>query len=126
MGDIADWTLLEVADAMAARRVSAVEVAAALLGSIAYRQPQLNAYIRIVSDRAHAAAKAADEHLARHVTARQVCSMALRWRTRTCSNAPACRSPAALRSVVISVRTISRPCCLVSMRWAPSNSARSI
>lgn len=66
MTDIADWTLVDVADAITARRLSAVEVTEALLGRIEERQPQLNAYVRLDQDGARRAARAADEHLARH------------------------------------------------------------
>lgn len=66
MSDIADWTLIEAADAIAARRVSALEVTEAALNRVAKRQPLLNAYIRIDSDGARAAARAADERMARH------------------------------------------------------------
>lgn len=66
MVDIADWTLVEVADAIAARKVSAVEVTDALLNRITVRQPHLNAYIRIDPDGARAAAKNADARLVRN------------------------------------------------------------
>jgi aspartyl-tRNA(Asn)/glutamyl-tRNA(Gln) amidotransferase subunit A len=66
MTDVADWSLVEVADAIAARKVSALEVTDAMLARIAARQPTLNAYIRIDPDGARTSAKAADELLARN------------------------------------------------------------
>jgi aspartyl-tRNA(Asn)/glutamyl-tRNA(Gln) amidotransferase subunit A len=65
MVDIADWTLVEAADAIAARKVSALEVTDAVLRRIAAVQPLLNAYIRIDPDVACAAARVCDDRLAR-------------------------------------------------------------
>jgi aspartyl-tRNA(Asn)/glutamyl-tRNA(Gln) amidotransferase subunit A len=64
MKPIADWSLVETADAIASRRVSAVEVCEAILKGIKSSQPKLNAYIRIDEDSAQASAKAADSVLA--------------------------------------------------------------
>ena len=124
MGDIVDWTLAEVADAIAARRVSAVEVTAAVLSQIAERQPQLNAYIRIDPDGARAAAKAADEHLARHGTTGVLHGVPLgaqghvlsAWRAGHLRLGDPAQFPA---------RTIWRPCSPVSMPPAQSPSGRS-
>lgn len=60
MTEIADWTLIQTADAIAQRKVSASEVTDAILDRIDARQPLLNAFIRIDSEGARAAAKAAD------------------------------------------------------------------
>ncbi|MFM9940713.1 MAG: amidase family protein [Hyphomicrobiaceae bacterium] len=60
MSQIADWSLIETANAIAKRTVSAVEVTEAVLGRIDARQPVLNAFIRVDKDGARAAAKAAD------------------------------------------------------------------
>ena len=64
MRDIADWTLVETADAIALRKVSAREVTDALLARINMRQPLLNAYIRVDPDGARAEATAADARIA--------------------------------------------------------------
>lgn len=64
MSNLADWTLTETADAIAARKVSASEVTDAVLARIDARQPKLNAFIRIDHDGAREAAKAADAKLA--------------------------------------------------------------
>ena len=47
MSEIADWSLVEAADAIAARRVSAVEVTKAALARIGKRQPRLNCFVRV-------------------------------------------------------------------------------
>ena len=64
MSAIADWTLVDTADAIAARKVSAREVTDAVLARTAIRQPMLNAYIRIDEGGAQTAASAADARLA--------------------------------------------------------------
>ena len=64
MSAIADWTLVDTADAIAARKVSAREVTGAVLARTAIRQPMLNAYIRIDEGGAQTAASAADAELA--------------------------------------------------------------
>ncbi len=63
MTEIADWSLVETADAIAARKVSAMEVTEAMLARITKRQPLLNAYVRIDEEGVRAEAKAADEKL---------------------------------------------------------------
>jgi aspartyl-tRNA(Asn)/glutamyl-tRNA(Gln) amidotransferase subunit A len=65
VSEIADWGLVETADAIAAKKVSAVEVTEDLLARIERRQPLLNAYIRTDAVGARAAARAADQQLAR-------------------------------------------------------------
>ena len=60
MSQIADWTLIETADAIARRKVSAVEATDAVLGRIGSRQAALNAFIRVDAGGARDAAKAAD------------------------------------------------------------------
>ena len=65
MTEIADWSLVETADAIAARKVSAMEVTEAMLARITKRQPLLNAYVRIDEDGVRAEARAADEKLVR-------------------------------------------------------------
>jgi aspartyl-tRNA(Asn)/glutamyl-tRNA(Gln) amidotransferase subunit A len=65
MDDIADWTLVATADAIAARKVSCLEVTEALLNRIAVRQPLLNAYISVDETGARDSARTADERLAR-------------------------------------------------------------
>jgi aspartyl-tRNA(Asn)/glutamyl-tRNA(Gln) amidotransferase subunit A len=64
MSEIADWSLVEAADAIAARRVSAVEVTKAALARIGKRQPRLNCFVRVDAEGALAAAAAADERQA--------------------------------------------------------------
>lgn len=64
MTSIADWSLVEAADAIAARKVSAVEVTDAVLSRLKLLQPKLNAYIRVDEEGAYEAAKSADEVLA--------------------------------------------------------------
>lgn len=66
MADIADWNLVETADAIAARKVSAVEVTEALLKRIEARQPLLNAFIHVDGEGLREGAKRADQALARH------------------------------------------------------------
>lgn len=65
MSAIADWNLAETADAIKARKVSSREVTEAALARIAKRQPKLNAFVRVDEEGARAAAKTADERLAR-------------------------------------------------------------
>jgi aspartyl-tRNA(Asn)/glutamyl-tRNA(Gln) amidotransferase subunit A len=65
MSAIADWSLVETAEAIKARKVSAREVTDATLARIAKRQPKLNAFVRVDEEGARAAAKAADEALAK-------------------------------------------------------------
>jgi aspartyl-tRNA(Asn)/glutamyl-tRNA(Gln) amidotransferase subunit A len=62
--DIALWTLSEVADAIAARRISSVEATEACLARIAVWQPRVNAFLRIYRDKALAQARAMDAELA--------------------------------------------------------------
>jgi aspartyl-tRNA(Asn)/glutamyl-tRNA(Gln) amidotransferase subunit A len=64
MAEIADWTLVDTAEAIAAKTVSAREVTDALLARIEKQQPELNAYIRIDPDGARKDAEAADVMLA--------------------------------------------------------------
>jgi aspartyl-tRNA(Asn)/glutamyl-tRNA(Gln) amidotransferase subunit A len=64
MKPVTDWSLCDTASAIAARRVSAHEVAEATLARIAAHQPKLNAFVRIDTPVALAAAKAADQALA--------------------------------------------------------------
>lgn len=64
MSSIADWTLVETANAIAGRRVSSVEVTTALLDRIARRQPLLNCFVRIDPERALDDAAAADARMA--------------------------------------------------------------
>jgi aspartyl-tRNA(Asn)/glutamyl-tRNA(Gln) amidotransferase subunit A len=65
VSEIADWGLVETAKAIAAKKVSAAEVTDAMLSCIEKRQPLLNAYIRVDAEGARAAAKAADQQLAK-------------------------------------------------------------
>ena len=60
MSQISDWSLVETADAVAARKVSSVEVVQTALKRIEARQPVLNCFIRVDADRALAEARAAD------------------------------------------------------------------
>jgi aspartyl-tRNA(Asn)/glutamyl-tRNA(Gln) amidotransferase subunit A len=62
--DIALWTLSEVADAIAARRISSVEATEACLARIEVWQPRVNAFLRIYRDKALAQARAMDAELA--------------------------------------------------------------
>jgi aspartyl-tRNA(Asn)/glutamyl-tRNA(Gln) amidotransferase subunit A len=62
--DPALWDLSEVADAIAARRLSSVEATRACLGRIALWQPRLNAFLRLDEDKALAQARAMDAELA--------------------------------------------------------------
>ncbi|MBS0241056.1 MAG: amidase [Proteobacteria bacterium] len=64
MTDIADWTLIEAADAIKARKISSVDVTKRLLQRIEARQPLLNAYIRVDAEGALRGAAAADAMLA--------------------------------------------------------------
>jgi aspartyl-tRNA(Asn)/glutamyl-tRNA(Gln) amidotransferase subunit A len=63
--DPAQLTLSELAAAIRQRKLSSVEVTQSLLARIERWQPVLNAFVRIEADEALAAAKAADEALAR-------------------------------------------------------------
>lgn len=65
MTEIADWTLVATADAIASRKVSSLEVTEAQLKRIAVRQPLLNAYISVDETGARDGARKADERLAR-------------------------------------------------------------
>lgn len=60
MSEICDWSLTQAADAIAARKVSSVEVVEAALKRITARQPILNCFVRIDAEQALAEAKAAD------------------------------------------------------------------
>jgi aspartyl-tRNA(Asn)/glutamyl-tRNA(Gln) amidotransferase subunit A len=60
----ADWTLTDTVAAVAARKVSALEVAQEVLGRIKACQPRLNAFVRVDADGALTAANAADRALA--------------------------------------------------------------
>jgi aspartyl-tRNA(Asn)/glutamyl-tRNA(Gln) amidotransferase subunit A len=60
MSEIGDWSLTQTADAVAARKVSSVEVVEAALKRITARQPILNCFVRIDAEQALAEAKAAD------------------------------------------------------------------
>jgi Asp-tRNA(Asn)/Glu-tRNA(Gln) amidotransferase A subunit family amidase len=46
MSEVCDWSLTQTADAIAARKVSSVEVVEAALKRIAARQPILNCFVR--------------------------------------------------------------------------------
>lgn len=65
MTDPSQLTLTEAAAAIRDRRVSSVELTQVLLDRIARWQPMLNAFVRIEAEEALAAAKAADDALAR-------------------------------------------------------------
>ena len=60
-----DSTLAELSRALAAKRVSSVELSEAFLGRIATLNPGLNAFITTDAARSLAAARAADERRAR-------------------------------------------------------------
>jgi aspartyl-tRNA(Asn)/glutamyl-tRNA(Gln) amidotransferase subunit A len=62
--DIALWDLSEVADAIAARRISSVEATEACLARIEVWQPRVNAFLRLYKDKALAQAQAMDAELA--------------------------------------------------------------
>ncbi len=62
--DIALWDLSEVADAIAAKRISSVEATEACLARIEVWQPRVNAFLRLYKDKALAQAKAMDAELA--------------------------------------------------------------
>jgi aspartyl-tRNA(Asn)/glutamyl-tRNA(Gln) amidotransferase subunit A len=68
MSEIADWTLVETADAIASRKVSAVEVTKAALARIERHQPRLNCFVRVDEHGALAAAEAADRQLSAGAT----------------------------------------------------------
>ena len=59
-----EWTLIEAAAAIREKRISSRELTAASLARIERRDPDLKAFVRIDSDRARAAADAADAALA--------------------------------------------------------------
>lgn len=59
--DIGDWSLTDTAAAIAAGKVSAVEVTKAALARVKARNPKLNAFIRVDEAGALAAAQAADK-----------------------------------------------------------------
>jgi aspartyl-tRNA(Asn)/glutamyl-tRNA(Gln) amidotransferase subunit A len=65
MSDLADLTLREVSARIRHRQVSSLEVTAAVLNRINRLQPLLNAYIQVDDEGALAAARRADEALAR-------------------------------------------------------------
>jgi len=62
--DPALWDLSELADAIAAKRISSVEATEACLARIALWQPRVNAFLRIHQDKALAQARAMDAELA--------------------------------------------------------------
>src|SRR5688572_31945974 len=62
--DPALWDLSEVADAIAAKRVSSVEATEACLARIELWQPRVNAFLRLYKDKALAQARAMDAELA--------------------------------------------------------------
>lgn len=62
--DIALWDLSEVADAIAAKRISSVEATEACLARIEVWQPRVNAFLRLYKDRALAQARVMDAELA--------------------------------------------------------------
>ncbi|HKI97716.1 MAG TPA: amidase [bacterium] len=59
------WSLVEVADAIAARRISSEEVVQACLARIERTQPTLNSFLGVEAEEALAAARAADAELSR-------------------------------------------------------------
>ncbi len=63
MKPITEWSLCDTASAIATHKVSALEVAEATLAHIAAHQPKLNAFVRMDTTDALAAAKAADRAL---------------------------------------------------------------
>jgi aspartyl-tRNA(Asn)/glutamyl-tRNA(Gln) amidotransferase subunit A len=64
-GELAHYSLSEIADLISNREVSSVEATTACLRAIASLQPQLNCYITIEADEALMAARRADSELAR-------------------------------------------------------------
>jgi len=60
MSDPTQWTLVEAADAVKSRKISARELTQACLTRIAALQPKLNCFIRVETEAALAAADAAD------------------------------------------------------------------
>ena len=62
--DIALWDLSEVADAIAAKRISSAEATEACLARIEVWQPRVNAFLRLYKDKALAQARAMDAELA--------------------------------------------------------------
>ena len=62
--DLALWDLSEIADAIAANRITSVEATEACLARIEVWQPRINAFLRIYKDKALAQAKAMDAELA--------------------------------------------------------------
>ena len=62
--DLALWELSEIADAIAARRITSVEATEACLARIEVWQPRVNAFLRLYKDKALAQAKAMDAELA--------------------------------------------------------------
>ncbi len=60
-------TILEAAAALRARKISSVELTAALLDGISRLNPTLNAFITVMEESARAAARQADEELARGI-----------------------------------------------------------
>jgi len=60
-------TILEAAAALRARKISSVELTVALLEGISKLNPKLNAFITVMEESARAAARQADEELARGI-----------------------------------------------------------
>ena len=65
MSAVADWTVVETADAISRKKISAREVTEAVLARVEKLQPKLNAFIRVDPEGALRAANAADARLAR-------------------------------------------------------------
>ena len=65
MSDPTLWTLIEAADAVASKQISARELAQASIAKAEARQPDLNCFISLDADGALAEADAADAALAR-------------------------------------------------------------
>jgi aspartyl-tRNA(Asn)/glutamyl-tRNA(Gln) amidotransferase subunit A len=64
MSEIADWSLVETADAISARRISAREATSAALARVEARQGRLNAFVRLDAEGALRQAEAIDADLA--------------------------------------------------------------
>ena len=86
-GEPALMSLVAVAKAIAAKKLSSREVTQSCLDRIAQWQPRVNAFMAIEADDALAAADAADAALAKGKN--PVRCTACRWRTRTCITTPA-------------------------------------
>ena len=65
MSDLTKLTLADAVDALAAKKVSSVELTEAFLGAIDKANPHLNAYVVVTHDKARAMAKASDGRLAK-------------------------------------------------------------